>query len=108
MDGEEIRRTLARNIKFCREHRLWSQADLAAYSDISIPFLSEIERGNKWPFPDTLGKIAKALDVQVQDLFQEKINVTGKERDFTAIVVQEILVAQKAATEKVAKKYLRT
>jgi len=72
MDGTEIRKTLARNIKSFREHRLWSQADLAENSDISIPFLSEIERGNKWPFPDTLGRIAKALNVQVRELFREE------------------------------------
>ena len=106
MNGTEIRAILARNIKTCREHRLWSQADLAANSNISIPFLSEIERGNKWPFPDTLGKIAKALNVQVQDLFQENSKMTSKEQNFTAIVVKEILISQKAAIENVVKQYL--
>jgi len=106
MNGTEIRAILARNIKTCREHRLWSQADLAANSNISIPFLSEIERGNKWPFPDTLGKIAKALNVQVQDLFQENSKMTSKEQNFTAIVVKEILISQKVAIENVVKQYL--
>ena len=106
MDGAEIRKILANNIKSCREHRLWSQADLAAFSDISIPFLSEIERGNKWPFPDTLGRIAGALGVQVQELFQERINLPSKEKDFTAIVIKEMLFAQRAASENVIKQYL--
>ena len=105
MNGAEIRGVLARNIKSCREHRLWSQADLAAYSNISIPFLSEIERGNKWPFPDTLGKIAKALNVQVQELFQERTSLTNKEEVFTATLVKEILIAQKAAAENVLRQY---
>jgi len=105
MDGIEIRGILARNIKSYREHRLWSQAELAEYSDISIPFLSEIERGNKWPFPDTLGKIANALDVQIYELFWEK-NTIPKEHDFTNIVVKEMLTAQKVAADKVIKKYL--
>ena len=106
MDGTEIRGILAQNIKSCREHRLWSQADLAEYSDISIPFLSEIERGNKWPFPDTLGKIANALNVQVHELFRETETLSNKERDFTASVVKEILIAQKVAVDNVIKKYL--
>ena len=105
MDGTEIRKILARNIKSSREHRLWSQADLAANSDISVPFLSEIERGNKWPFPDTLGRIAKALDVQVCDLFREKI-LSGEDRGFAAMVVREMLAAQKAAADGVAGRYL--
>ena len=106
MNGTEIREILARNIKSCREHRLWSQADLAAYSNISIPFLSEIERGNKWPFPDTLGKIANALNVQVRELFQERTNLTNKERDFAAILVKEMLIAQNAAAENVIRQHL--
>jgi len=105
MDGTEIRGILARNIKTCREHRLWSQAQLAEYADISIPFLSEIERGNKWPFPDTLGKIANALSVQIYELFWENKTIP-KEHDFTNIVVKEMLVAQKVAAESVIKKYL--
>ena len=105
MDGAEIRQILAQNIKSFREHRLWSQADLAANSDISIPFLSEIERGNKWPFPDTLGKIASALNVQIHELFRSKTS-TDSERDYTAMVVKEMLSAQKAAMESVSKQYL--
>jgi transcriptional regulator with XRE-family HTH domain len=106
MDGTEIRGVLAKNIKSCREHRLWSQADLAAYSDISVPFLSEIERGNKWPFPDTLGKIAEALNVQVHELFRDSETLSRKDRDFTTTVVKEMLIAQKVAADNVARQYL--
>jgi len=70
------------------------------------PVLSEIERGNKWPFPDTLGKIGKALNVQICDLFRERKPLSDKERDFTAIVVREMLVAQKAASDSVIAKFL--
>ena len=106
MSGAEIRKILARNIKSFREHRLWSQADLAGNSDISIPFLSEIERGNKWPFPDTLGRIAKALNVQVHELFLEK-NLSDGERDFTTMVVNEILTSQKTVIDRISRKYLK-
>ena len=45
--------------------------ELAEKANISIPFLSNIERNNKWPYPDTLVKLAKALDVDVHTLFLE-------------------------------------
>jgi len=45
--------------------------ELAEKANISIPFLSNIERSNKWPYPDTLVKLAKALDVDVHALFLE-------------------------------------
>jgi transcriptional regulator with XRE-family HTH domain len=106
MKGTEIRGILAKNIKFFRENRFWSQADLAEYSEISVPFLSEIERGNKWPFPDTLGKIANALNVQVHDLFREKSARSDQELDFASIVVKEMLIAQKVAVNSVTKQYL--
>jgi len=106
MKGTEVRGVLARNIKFYRENRLWSQADLASYSEISVPFLSEIERGNKWPFPDTLAKIANALDVKIYDLFRESETKSNKEVDFTNMVIKEIFTAQKTAADNVVKKYL--
>jgi len=106
MDGDKIRAILAQNIKSFREHRLWSQADLAANADISIPFLSEIERGNKWPFPETLGKIATAFNVQIHELFKE-VTSSKKEHDFTVMIVNEVLAAQKAAVDTISKKYLK-
>ncbi|MDR2575903.1 MAG: helix-turn-helix domain-containing protein [Treponema sp.] len=33
--------------------------------------LSNIERAIKWPHPETLAKLAKALDVDVYMLFQQ-------------------------------------
>jgi len=106
MKGTEVRGVLAKNIKFYRENRLWSQADLASYSEISIPFLSEIERGNKWPFPDTLARIANALNVQIHDLFRESETPSNKEADFTNMVIKEIFIAQKVAADNVVKNYL--
>jgi len=72
MNGTDLRRILSKNIKFLRGQRSLSQIELAEKADISIPFLSNIERQNKWPHPDTLTKLAKALDVEVYVLFQDK------------------------------------
>ena len=106
MDGSEIRAILAQNIKSFRMHREWSQADLAEKADISIPFISDIERGNKWPYPDTLTKIAKALKVEVYELFRPDGPSTKEDRDHTARIVKEILIAQKEAADAVCKQYL--
>jgi transcriptional regulator with XRE-family HTH domain len=69
MDGPAIKKTLGANIKLLRARRGLSQADLAEKADISIPFLSNIERGIKYPQPDMLSKIANALGVEVNELF---------------------------------------
>jgi transcriptional regulator with XRE-family HTH domain len=74
MEGQELRDALGKNIKLFRFHRELSQADLAEKAGISIPFLSDIERGNKWPYPETLTSLAKALSIEVYELFRpEKV-----------------------------------
>lgn len=70
MDGQAIKATLGKNIKFLRFRREFSQADLAEKAEISIIFLSNIERGVKFPMPDVLSRIAEALDVEVHELFK--------------------------------------
>lgn len=54
MTGEEVRQTLAKNIKKLRAQKGFSQAQLAEKADISLPFMSSIEQSSKWPYPDTL------------------------------------------------------
>jgi transcriptional regulator with XRE-family HTH domain len=71
--GQRLKETLGKNIKFFRAHRQFSQADLAEKAKISITFLSNIERGNKWPYPDTLSQIAAGLKVDVYELFKPEI-----------------------------------
>ena len=71
MTGADLRQILSKNLKSLRSQRSLSQIELAEKANISIPFLSNIERSNKWPHPDTLVKLAKALDVEVYMLFLE-------------------------------------
>jgi transcriptional regulator with XRE-family HTH domain len=70
MDGEEIKVALGQNIKNLRAHRRYSQAELAEKADISIIYLSNIERGKKFPKPAILSQIAEELQVEVYELFK--------------------------------------
>ena len=74
MGGKELRALFGKNVRTYRNRRNWSQADLAEYADISINFLGDIERGKKWPHPETLTKLAAALEVMVFELFIEEDN----------------------------------
>ena len=69
--GQELRHILGRGIRFYRQQRQLSQAALAEKADISITFLSNMERGIKYPTSDTLSAIANALDVEVFELFRQ-------------------------------------
>jgi len=61
---------LGEKIKYFRLRRQFSQADLAEKANISITFLSNIERGNNYPQARTLCNIANALGVEVWELFK--------------------------------------
>jgi transcriptional regulator with XRE-family HTH domain len=71
MDTDEraCRDLLSRNIKRFRGRIGLSQMDLALALDISITFLSDIETGKKWVSARTLAQIAKALRIEVYELF---------------------------------------
>jgi len=73
MGGQEIKAILGKNIKFYRFRRHYSQADLAEKANISITFLSNIERGIKFPKPDILSQIAESLEINVYELLKTDI-----------------------------------
>lgn len=101
MNGIEIREILSTNIKYYRENRKMSQADLAFEAGLSIPFLSDIERGNKWPSPDTIAKIANALKIEAFVLFTPKETLDPKTNVTLSSILAEVLIAQKKAAEDV-------
>jgi len=87
MEGKDLRLILSSNIKLYRNHHGWSQADLAEKANISITFLSNIERGVKWPYPDTLVKIAKALNIEEFELFRKNKAMA----DETAMLIDRLV-----------------
>jgi transcriptional regulator with XRE-family HTH domain len=83
MEGHELRDALGKNLKTYRALRGLSQAELAKKATISLTFLSDIERGNKWPYPETLANLAAALDVPVSTLFTLKQDTPEDLKDDT-------------------------
>jgi len=70
MDGKTVKASLGRNIKNFRSFRRYSQAALAEKADVSVTYLSKIERGLKFPKPDILSQIADGLGVELYELFK--------------------------------------
>ena len=96
MRGSEIREVFGKNVKVYRNRRKWSQADLADYANISINFLGDIERGKKWPHPDTLAKLADALEIEVFELFmEENLEINLKSKTLMNRFVKDVSVSLK-------------
>ncbi|WP_461257088.1 helix-turn-helix domain-containing protein [Treponema sp. R80B11-R83G3] len=72
MDGKAVKAILGENIKFFRLRKGLTQAVLAEKANISVIFLSSIERGTKYPKAETVAKLAKVLEIEVFELFIRK------------------------------------
>jgi transcriptional regulator with XRE-family HTH domain len=78
MEEQELKTLLGKRIKFYRFRRQFSQAELAEKANISITFLSNIERGKNYPQPRTLCNLAKALEIEVWELFKDEKTSDGQ------------------------------
>ena len=74
-DEKNCRDLLSRNIKRYRNRLGLSQLHLALELGISIAFLSDIENGKKWVSAQTLSQIAKALKIEIYELFKPEQSI---------------------------------
>ena len=72
---KDCRAVLSQNIKRFRSRLGLSQLHLALELGISTTFLSDIETGKKWVSALTLSRIAKALKIEVFELFKSEQNI---------------------------------
>jgi transcriptional regulator with XRE-family HTH domain len=76
----ELRGILSNNIKRCRLRYNLSQTALAEKLNISTNFLSDIERCKAWISPNTLVRLAAALNIEPYELFKPDALLTGREK----------------------------
>jgi len=64
-----LKQKFGKRLREIREQRRMTQERFAEALDLSVDFLSLIERGRNAPSFETLDKIAKRLRMSVSDLF---------------------------------------
>ncbi|GHV77553.1 hypothetical protein AGMMS49942_23740 [Spirochaetia bacterium] len=110
MEEKEVRDTLASNLKRLRSRLSLTQEELAEKAGISVVFLSAVERANKWPYLDTLVRLAKALNAEVYELLTPEKTLSP---DTSAVLdkyteeVAIILAKSVESFEKTASKALK-
>jgi transcriptional regulator with XRE-family HTH domain len=65
-----IETSLGQRLRELRDKADLSVRELAKRIGVSSPFLSDIELGRRFPSEEVLGKLAAALNVQLEDLKQ--------------------------------------
>lgn len=83
-----IKKELGEKIKRLRKSKNLTQEQLAELIDISSRNLSGIELGINYPKPETLEKIVKALDIDVQEIFS--IDYLQSEADLVNYITTSI------------------
>jgi transcriptional regulator with XRE-family HTH domain len=103
MAGLELRNILSANLKKLRGHRQWSQMDLAEKAFLSTNFVSDIERGLKWPYPETLQNLAAAFGVAVYELFKPDDEEDPGIEDFINRFSNDVFIAVEKSVQKTLK-----
>jgi len=104
MEESQLKAILSKKIKYFRLRKQFSQADLAEKAEISITFLSNIERSNNFPQAGTLCSLAKALDVEVWELFKPE-EATDEQISIIDRISQDFAKQVNLAMEKVYNRY---
>lgn len=55
-----------------RDSKQWTQEKLAERADMAKTHIGHIETGRRWPKPESIEAIAKALGVPSSELFQDR------------------------------------
>ncbi|MFQ6113027.1 MAG: helix-turn-helix domain-containing protein [bacterium] len=74
MNGENLRFILGLKLKQFRQKKGYSLKELAERTNLSISFLSEIEKGKKYPKPEKMMQLARALEISFDDLVSLKVD----------------------------------
>ena len=105
MDTQEIKDLFGRNVKYFRFHLQLSQAALAEKANISVTFLSNIERGKMFPKVETLSRLTESLGVEVFELFRSDI-VSNENKEVISRLSEDITKNINLTLDDVFKQYL--
>jgi len=97
----EVYETIGKNVRQYRVAAGWSQARLADKAGLSPEFISRIENGHRAPSVVTLGRVASALGVKLQRLFEFEDTAPVDEADARANRVARMV---REANDDVARK----
>jgi transcriptional regulator with XRE-family HTH domain len=89
VNGLRIRALLSKNLKRLRSQMKISQLSLAMRTGLTHNFINDIENGKKWVSPDTIAKLAKALNAEPYQLFIPEPAISSKDAELMADYLDE-------------------
>ena len=90
-EKSEVLRGIGETIRKLRKEQGFTQEQLAEKAQTSTNYLGSIETGKKYPSPQMMDKLAKALDINPLELFKkESPNIQSIKRSLEE-KIQEVL-----------------
>jgi transcriptional regulator with XRE-family HTH domain len=105
-EGNDIRELFSKNLKQLRHLNHLSQLALSAKAGLAHNFVNDIENGKKWVSPNTIAKLATALDTDPGVFFTAN-PLGGKETKKISGYLDEINEQFNKAVEDIKTSYLK-
>jgi transcriptional regulator with XRE-family HTH domain len=103
MNENECRKLLSQNIKRYRSRLGLSQLNLALELGISPNFLSDVETGKKWVSPNTIVQLAKALKIEVYELFKPEEAIPTDTKAIVSKCLDDVSSSVQQSVERAVK-----
>jgi len=107
MDEVKLRSLFGKNIKRFRRMKGWSQEVLAEKMDISKNYLSDIETEKGWVSPNSLIKMANALDIDVFELFKPQETLPKDKKTIVNRCLEDFSTSIKESLDKAIRDSIR-
>jgi transcriptional regulator with XRE-family HTH domain len=88
--GDAINLLLGKNLKRLRTRKNISQLALANQAGLTHNFINEIENGRKWVSPESLAKLAGALDAEPYQFFSPETELRPLDPDIVTEHLEDI------------------
>ena len=99
-----IREILANNIKKYRHKNGFSQDNLSELANISSQYLATIETCKKFPTPEVMDRLAKALNIETHELFSFASTPQKELEKLRQDIIGEVVNAVKQSFAEESKK----
>jgi transcriptional regulator with XRE-family HTH domain len=102
-ESKNLRRTLGKNLRFFRQKKGLSQAQLAELCDISRNYIAEIETENKTPSFTRFERLADALGVEPYELLlpEDRVKTLDQRNTLVRAVTAKIHEAVNLVEEEI-------
>ena len=90
MEGIEVRKIFAENLKKLRKQKGLSQLKLSNELQMAFTFINDIENCKKWVSPETIARFSTFFDVPISTFFQLDSEESNSENEKINFIIKTL------------------